>query len=108
MWSEILNLAFFTSFLSAAVRMAVPLAFAALGETVSQKAGTLNIGLEANMHDSCSVLYLFAAKPKCDGYRSEPVCSRADQLFLSSYCQSNSRFISTNSNTANHANSHSA
>ena len=49
MWSEILNLAFFTSFLSAAVRMAVPLAFAALGETVSQKAGTLNIGLEANM-----------------------------------------------------------
>ena len=49
MWSEILNLTFFTSILSAAERMAVPLAYAALGETVSQKAGTLNIGLEANM-----------------------------------------------------------
>ncbi|MEA4942593.1 MAG: ABC transporter permease [Oscillibacter sp.] len=49
MWSEIFNLAFLTSFLSAAVRMTVPLAYTALGETVSQRAGTLNIGLEANM-----------------------------------------------------------
>lgn len=49
MWNEIFNLAFMTSFLSAAVRMAIPLLYAALGETVSQKSGTLNIGLEANM-----------------------------------------------------------
>lgn len=49
MWDEILNLAFLASFLSAAVRMAIPLAYAALGEMVSQKSGTINIGLEANM-----------------------------------------------------------
>ena len=49
MWDEIWNLAFLASFLSAAVRMGVPLAYAALGETISQKSGTINIGLEANM-----------------------------------------------------------
>lgn len=49
MWDEILNLAFLASFLSAAVRMAIPLAYAALGEMISQKSGTINIGLEANM-----------------------------------------------------------
>ena len=31
MWDEILNAAFLSSFLSAAVRMGVPLAYAALG-----------------------------------------------------------------------------
>lgn len=49
MWEEIATIGFITTFLSAAVRMAVPLAFAAVGETMSQKAGILNIGLEANM-----------------------------------------------------------
>lgn len=49
MWSEILNLTFLSSFLAAAVRMGVPLAYAALGETISQKSGTINISLEANM-----------------------------------------------------------
>lgn len=49
MWDKILTLAFMCSFLSAAVRMAIPLAYAALGEMISQKSGTINIGLEANM-----------------------------------------------------------
>ena len=49
MWDKILTLAFIGSFLSAAVRMAIPLAYAALGEMISQKSGTINIGLEANM-----------------------------------------------------------
>ena len=49
MWDKILTLAFMGSFLSAAVRMAIPLAYAALGEMISQKSGTINIGLEANM-----------------------------------------------------------
>lgn len=37
MWDKILTLAFMGSFLSAAVRMAIPLAYAALGEMISQK-----------------------------------------------------------------------
>ncbi|MDL2327204.1 ABC transporter permease [Ruminococcaceae bacterium OttesenSCG-928-A11] len=49
MWAEILTIGWITTFLSAAVRMGIPLACASLGETVSQRAGTLNIGLEANM-----------------------------------------------------------
>lgn len=44
-----LDLTFLTAFFSAAVSTAVPFAFAALGEIYSEKAGILNIGLEANM-----------------------------------------------------------
>ncbi|MEG1882723.1 MAG: ABC transporter permease [Clostridia bacterium] len=46
---QFLDLAFLTTFLSAAVSTAIPFAFAALGEIYSEKAGILNIGLEANM-----------------------------------------------------------
>jgi simple sugar transport system permease protein len=49
MWDSILNFSSLESLLSAGVRLSVPLIFGALGETVSQKAGTLNIGLESNM-----------------------------------------------------------
>lgn len=49
MLQEILSIGFLTAFFSAAVRLAVPLLFASLGEMVSQKAGTLNIGLESVM-----------------------------------------------------------
>lgn len=47
--SEILNVGFLTAFLSAAVRMSMPITYAALGETVSEKAGIINVGLEAVM-----------------------------------------------------------
>ena len=43
--SEILNVGFLTAFLSAAVRMSMPITYAALGETVSEKAGIINVGL---------------------------------------------------------------
>lgn len=49
MTDQIISMAFFTTFLTASVRMAVPLVFAGLGETYSEKAGILNIGLEAIM-----------------------------------------------------------
>lgn len=58
MLDKVLNVAFMTSFLSAAVRLGVPLAYASLGETISQRSGTLNIGLEANM--LCGSFFGFA------------------------------------------------
>ena len=41
--------ALFTSFLAASVRLGVPLALAALGETISERAGVINIGLEGSL-----------------------------------------------------------
>ena len=49
MLDQILTVGFLTAFLSAAVRMAVPLAYAGLGETISEKSGILNIGMEGVM-----------------------------------------------------------
>ena len=46
MLDTILNLGFLTAFLSAAVRLAVPLMYGGLGETIAEKSGILNIGME--------------------------------------------------------------
>ena len=46
---EILTLSFFTAFFAAAVRLAMPLMFAGLGELAAEKAGILNIGMEGIM-----------------------------------------------------------
>ncbi|QNL43502.1 ABC transporter permease [Oscillibacter hominis] len=47
--SEFLTIGFLTTFLSAAVRTAMPLMCAAIGEDVSEKAGLINVGIEAVM-----------------------------------------------------------
>ncbi|WP_461812132.1 ABC transporter permease [Faecalimonas sp.] len=49
MLEQIFTVTFFTAFLAATVRMAVPLIYAALGEVFLEKAGILNIGLEGVM-----------------------------------------------------------
>lgn len=49
MLEQIFTVTFFTAFFSAMVRMAVPLVYAGLGETVSEKSGILNIGMEGVM-----------------------------------------------------------
>ncbi len=49
MLEQILSVGFLTAFLSAAVRLAVPLMYAGLGETISEKTGILNIGMEGVM-----------------------------------------------------------
>ncbi|MBP3735646.1 MAG: ABC transporter permease, partial [Lachnospiraceae bacterium] len=47
--SQLFTLSFFTAFLAAAVRLAVPLIYAGLGETIAEKAGVINIGMEGVM-----------------------------------------------------------
>lgn len=49
MLEQIISVSFLTAFLSAAVRLAVPLMYAGLGETISEKSGILNIGMEGVM-----------------------------------------------------------
>ena len=49
MLEQIMTVGFVTAFLTASVRMAVPLIYAGLGETISEKAGILNIGMEGVM-----------------------------------------------------------
>ena len=48
-----------TAFLAAAVRMAIPLTLAGLGETVSERSGIINIGVEAIM--LCGAFFSFLA-----------------------------------------------
>ncbi len=49
MLQQILSVSFLTAFLSAAVRLAMPLMYGGLGETISEKSGILNIGIEGVM-----------------------------------------------------------
>ena len=49
MLTEILTLTFLTPFLAAAVRRAMPLMYGGLGETIAEKSGILNIGMEGVM-----------------------------------------------------------
>ena len=58
MLEQIFTMSFMTAFFAAAVRMAVPLAYAGLGETISEKSGILNIGMEGVM--LCGAFFSFA------------------------------------------------
>ena len=49
MIGTIFTISFLTAFLSAAVRLAVPLMYGGLGETIAEKSGILNIGMEGVM-----------------------------------------------------------
>lgn len=49
MLEQIFTVTFLTAFFSAMVRMAVPIIYAGLGETVCEKSGILNIGMEGVM-----------------------------------------------------------
>ena len=47
--SVLLEYTFYLALLAAAIRIAAPLLFAALGETIAEWAGVVNIGLEGTM-----------------------------------------------------------
>ena len=49
MMEKILTISFLTAFLSAAVRLAMPLMYSGLGEIFAEKSGILNIGMEGVM-----------------------------------------------------------
>lgn len=49
MFEQLFTVSFITTFLAAAVRMAAPLMYAGLGETIAEKSGVLNIGMEGVM-----------------------------------------------------------
>ncbi len=49
MLAQVFSVGFLTALLAAAVRMAVPLAYAGLGELIAEKCGILNIGMEGVM-----------------------------------------------------------
>ena len=51
---------FIVSVLSAAVRMGIPIAFAGIGVVISEKAGVLNIGCEAEMLMGAFVTFVVA------------------------------------------------
>ena len=55
MLQQIFSLSFMTAFLAAAVRLAVPLMYGGIGETIAEKSGILNIGMEG----VCSAVHSF-------------------------------------------------
>lgn len=61
MLNDILTISFFTALLSSAVRMALPLVYAGLGETILEKTGILNIGMEGVMLSGAFFSFLFAS-----------------------------------------------
>jgi len=48
-WKLVLNWAFVTALVTAGIRLAIPVLLAVLGETVTERAGVLNLGLEGVM-----------------------------------------------------------
>ncbi len=60
MWTEIFNLSFLVSLLSATIRQAVPILFAALGQIFTQKSGVLNLGVEGTLVISSMVAFTVA------------------------------------------------
>lgn len=61
MLNNIFTISFITSLLASAVRMALPLTYAGLGETILEKAGILNIGMEGVMLSGAFFSFLAAS-----------------------------------------------
>jgi simple sugar transport system permease protein len=61
MLDQLLTISFITALLASAVRMALPLVYAGLGETILEKTGILNIGLEGVMLSGAFFSFLAAS-----------------------------------------------
>lgn len=74
-----------TPFLEAAVRTATPLLVAAIGETVSQRAGILNIGLEGCLIAGAYAAYVASGTPAL-GYGASVIAGMTIGLALGVFC----------------------
>ena len=80
MLQQIFSLSFMTAFLAAAVRLAVPLMYGGIGETIAEKSGILNIGMEG-------VMLSGAFLRRCLVFR-QSVCGTSVRYGRRTYCQS--------------------
>ena len=85
MLQQIFSLSFMTAFLAAAVRLAVPLMYGGIGETIAEKSGILNIGMEGVM---LSGAFFFLCR--CLVFR-QSVCGTFVRYGRRTYSQSASR-----------------
>ena len=81
MSDNILSLVFWTALLSSAVRMAMPLLLAGLGELVSERSGILNIGMEGVM--LCGAFFSFAGAYYTGSLWLGVLCGMAGGAFIS-------------------------
>ena len=81
MSDSLTTLAFWTALLASAVRMAMPLLFAGLGEMVSERSGILNIGMEGVM--LCGAFFSFAAAYYTGSLWLGLLCGMAGGAFIS-------------------------
>ena len=85
MLQQIFSLSFMTAFLAAAVRLAVPLMYGGIGETIAEKSGILNIGMEGVMLSGA--FFSFAGA----WYSGNSVCGTSVRYGRRTYSQSASR-----------------
>ena len=64
MLQQIFSLSFMTAFLAAAVRLAVPLMYGGIGETIAEKSGILNIGMEGVMLSGAFFSFAYEVDPE--------------------------------------------
>lgn len=82
MLQQIFTLSFMTAFLAAAVRLAVPLMYGGIGETIAEKSGILNIGMEGVMLSGA--FFSFAGA----WYSGKSVCGTSCRYAWRTCCQS--------------------
>lgn len=68
MWSDFFTVSVFVTLLASAVRFATPFLLAALGETVGQRAGVLNLGVEGVMLMGAFTAYYLRLNPSGWGW----------------------------------------
>ncbi|MBQ4176344.1 MAG: ABC transporter permease [Lachnospiraceae bacterium] len=81
MMEKILTISFLTAFLSAAVRLAMPLMYGGLGELCAEKSGILNIGMEGVM--LCGSFFSFAGAWYTGSLAAGLVCGIAGGVAVS-------------------------
>lgn len=80
--NDIITMGFLTTLAAATVRLAVPVMFAALGETIAEKTGILNIGIEGVMLSGA--FFAFAGAWYFKSLAIGLICGMLGGVFISS------------------------